>query len=233
MQISQSPLPFSLDALEPHISARTLDIHYNDYHAGYVRRTNELLEKTRQVSVPLEYLVIGAYRAGDFELFNNAAQAWNHTFHWQSLRPRSVSPDGRLMRLIERDFGSLKNLQRALIASVTSHVGSGWVWLVMDGERLRVTQTQNAQCPQLWQQVPLLAIDVWEHAYFLDHESHVEDYASALVKNLLNWKFAENNVANRRSALVEADWPVPETAGKKAGTRVFPHYHAVSLQRQH
>lgn len=230
MEIRQATLPFPLDALEPHISARTIDIHYNDHHAGYVERSNRQLRGTP--ALPHQHLVIGAYRAADFSLFHNVAQAWNHDFYWKSLTPARCEPEGQLRRYIDRDFGSVRNLQQALLRAVTSHCGSGWVWLVIEGSTLKVTQTQNADNPQLWRQVPLLGIDTWEHAYYLDHESHVEDYASGLVHNLLNWEFAEANLLAREQTAATFDFePVELRPGIDATLgSADPHYRAVSSQ---
>lgn len=178
MRIELPQLSYPLDALEPFISARTLSIHYGKHHRAYVDRTNALIGESR---ASLEEIVAGA--AGNPAkkvLFNNAAQAWNHAFYWRSLRPTG----GR----VPREFAKWAE---ALKTAANGHFGSGWVWLVRDGVDLKVVSTANADTPLVHGQVPLLVIDVWEHAYYLDHQERRADYVAGVVDHLLNWELAE------------------------------------------
>jgi Fe-Mn family superoxide dismutase len=191
------PLPYPQNALEPAISADTVETHYGKHHRGYVERLNRLIPGTPYALMPLEGIVLAAkYRAD--EIFNNAAQAWNHTFYWRSLRP----PDPKsaipvyLSALIQASFGGLPELKRELAAAATAHFGAGWAWLVLAGSRLRVTTTGNADTPLMSGLKPLLVIDVWEHAYYLDYRNRRADYVNSVVEHLLNWQFAADSLAS-------------------------------------
>ena len=178
MRIELPELPYPLDALEPFISARTLSIHHGKHHRAYVDRTNALIGESR---ASLEDVIAGA--AGNSAkqvLFNNAAQAWNHAFYWRSLRPNGGPAPRELSKWAE-----------ALKTAANGHFGSGWVWLMRDGVDLKVVSTSNADTPLVHGQVPLLVIDVWEHAYYLDHQERRAAYVAGVVDNLLNWELAE------------------------------------------
>ena len=184
MPVELPPLPYPLEALEPHISARTLATHHGKHHRAYVDKTNALAGEN---AGSLEEIVVRA--AGDAAkqaLFNNAAQAWNHAFYWRSLRPQARRPAQ----------GPLADpaLPEKLKAAAKNHFGSGWAWLVRDGGELKVVTTGNADTPLVRGQVPLLVIDVWEHAYYLDHQERRAAYVDAVVDHLLNWEFAEENL---------------------------------------
>ena len=209
MPITLEPLPYALDALEPFISAETLAIHHGRHHRAYVERLNAAIAGSELESAPLERIVRHAARgrttARRLAIFNNAAQAWNHQFFWNSLRPPAGRPPGAdLAARIARDFGTHEAFAAALKASATGHFGSGWAWLVLERGLLRIVTTQNADTPVAHGRAPLLAIDVWEHAYYLDHHERRAAYVEGVVDHLLDWDFAARNLqrwyAERRSA---------------------------------
>jgi superoxide dismutase, Fe-Mn family len=193
--IQLPPLSYSQNALEPYISQKTVEFHYGKHHQAYVDRTNELIRGTGLAILPLEEIV--KQSAGSQEkiaIFNNAAQVWNHNFYWQSMKPGGSKPEGDLLKKIQASFGSLENLKRQLQDAALSQFGSGWAWLVVDGDKLKVVKTGNAENPMIHGQTPLLAIDVWEHAYYLDYQNRRADHIKALIDNLLNWEFAAANL---------------------------------------
>jgi superoxide dismutase, Fe-Mn family len=195
-RFSLPPLPYAMDALAPVISAQTLGFHYGKHHQTYVDTTNKLIAETEFEDEPLEAIVIAtAGKADRVTLFNNAAQAWNHAFYWQSLSPRAGSgPGGMLADKIKDAFGSYEAFKKEFAEAATTQFGSGWAWLVADGDRLKVVKTSNADVPFTKGQAPLLTIDVWEHAYYLDYQNRRADYVKAVVDKLLCWEFAENNL---------------------------------------
>jgi Fe-Mn family superoxide dismutase len=184
MPIGLAPLPYPSDALEPHISARTLQTHHGKHHRAYVDKANALLGESRRSLT--EIILRTAKDHAQTALFNNAAQAWNHAFYWNSLRPKGATLSPQFARYVEPLKSAAKN-----------HFGSGWAWLVREGNELKVVTTGNADNPLLRGQVPLLTVDVWEHAYYLDHQERRAAYVDAVVEHLLNWDFA---AANLRSA---------------------------------
>ncbi|MCC7462704.1 MAG: superoxide dismutase [Gammaproteobacteria bacterium] len=193
------PLPYADNALDPVISANTLGFHYGKHHRAYVDNLNKAVAGTEFASQSLEQLIVATAgkpeRAG---IFNNAAQVWNHTFYWKSLRPRGGGePPAALKSRIEASFASVEACRKELLAAATSQFGSGWAWLVEDAGKLAVTKTGNADNPLTKSQRPLLTIDVWEHAYYLDYQNRRADYVSALLDKLLNWEFALENLARR------------------------------------
>ncbi len=184
-------LPYSLDALAPTISEATLSFHYGKHHRSYVDNLNRLVGGTDLSELELPDLILHASKHEDLRpVFNNAAQVWNHTFYWHSLKPGGSRPSGELAKMIDRDFGSLNELTSAIHAKALSHFGSGWAWLVHDGETLHVTATSDADNPILTGQTPLLTIDVWEHAYYLDHQNRRGEYLEGVISSLLNWNHA-------------------------------------------
>jgi Fe-Mn family superoxide dismutase len=191
------PLPYSENALEPVISAKTLSFHHGKHHKTYVETTNKLIAGTDLEDLPLEAIVRAA--AGKPErtaIFHNAAQAWNHDFYWKSLKPRGGGePAGELKHKMEGDFGSLAACTKELASAALAQFGSGWAWLVADGSRLKVLKTANAENPLTQGLKPLLAIDVWEHAYYLDYQNRRADHVEAVIEKLLNWPFAAENLA--------------------------------------
>jgi Fe-Mn family superoxide dismutase len=199
MPIALPHLPYSHDALEPFISATTLQTHHGKHHRAYVDKTNALIGGTPLAGATLEAIVRQAAQPAadggpNAALFNNAAQAWNHAFYWQSLRPPGSSgPHGALAARIDADFGGLSALRAALQAAATNHFGSGWAWLVAHKGTLKVQTTRNADTPLVHGPVPLLVIDVWEHAYYLDHQERRAAYVTGVVDQLLDWGFAQRN----------------------------------------
>ena len=187
MPVRLPPLPYPSHALEPHVSARTVNVHYHKHHAGYVSRVNDLLTGPRIEFDDLRDLVCRAWKAGDSALFNAASQAWNHGFFWSSLDQDSAPPPASLTALIDDNFGSRDALQARLRTAALDQFGSGWAWLVWDGERLQVTSTGNADSPLTRSQLPLFTIDVWEHAYYLDYQSDRAAYVDAVLEHLVNW----------------------------------------------
>ncbi len=190
----QPPLPFAEDALEPNISARTLSFHYGRHQKGYFDNLNKAVAGTPLASLTLEEIIIQT--AGVPEkvgVFNNAAQAWNHNFYWKSLTPTPQTPQGPFAGAIERDFGSVDALKKQLAAASATRFGSGWGWLVLDGGKLKVVSTSNADLPFIHGQTPLLTVDVWEHAYYLDYQNRRADYLAAVLDKVLNWDFARQN----------------------------------------
>jgi Fe-Mn family superoxide dismutase len=191
------PLPYAENALEPIISARTLQLHYGKHNKGYVETLNQLVAGTPFADMSLKQLVLStAEKPEHAPIFNNAAQAWNHAFYWRSLSPRGGGvPPLALKARIASTFGDLEALKEELGTAATTLFGSGWAWLVLDGARLRVVKTDNAENPLTGHTKPLLAIDVWEHAYYLDFQNNRVDYVKGVIEKLINWEFAAENLA--------------------------------------
>jgi Fe-Mn family superoxide dismutase len=189
------PLPYVEGALSPAISARTLALHHGKHHAAYVEKTNQELEAFPDLKdLPLDRLVVAAWRDPPKKsLFNNAAQAWNHDFYWKSLSPKPSEPGGRLAEMIRVAFGDVEACKQALTAAGERQFGTGWAWLVERDGKLAAECTGDAENPLVRGARPLLAIDVWEHAWYLDHENRKREYLEA-VEPLLNWRFAEENL---------------------------------------
>jgi Fe-Mn family superoxide dismutase len=188
---TQPPLPWKEDALDPVISARTISFHYGKHHKAYVDNLNKLVEGKPYATMTLEEIVKASAKVeADTAVFNNAAQAWNHDFYWHSLAPGAKAPEGRLLDKIKADFGSLDECKQKLLDAGKGQFGSGWAWLVLDGQKLAVTKTGNADNPLVHGQKPLLTIDVWEHAYYLDYQNKRPDYIQALLDKVLNWEQA-------------------------------------------
>jgi Fe-Mn family superoxide dismutase len=190
MTIELPPLPYALEALEPHISRETLDFHYNKHHSAYVKKTNELVKDTPHAGKSLEELV-RTVEPGP--LFNNAAQVWNHAFYWHSMSPQKTSLSGKLAEAIQRDFGSEEEFRKVFSQAAMGRFGSGWAWLVKDGGgKLSVVSTPNADNPLRDGKQPLLTCDVWEHAYYIDYRNARDRYVEAFW-NVVNWDFAARN----------------------------------------
>ena len=212
MEIALPKLPYSLDALEPHISRNTLEIHHGKHHRAYVEKANGLIKDAGLSDQPLESIIQQtAGKDSQRALFNNAAQAWNHAFYWRSLMPRGGgAPAGAIGKRIDTDFGDYGTFAEQMKEAATGQFGSGWAWLVLDGDSLGITATSNADTPLAHGHIPLLAIDVWEHAYYLDYQNRRADYAAAVIGHLLNWDFANRNLDRRGAA--------PGALGLQAGT---------------
>lgn len=191
------PLPFPDNGLEPLISARTLQLHHGVHHQGYVDKVNELVAGTSFAEMSLRQILLATSAHPEHTvLFENAAQAWNHAFFWHSLRPRGGAlPAPALAAQIAASFGGVAALKEALASEAKGLFGSGWVWLVADGARLRVVQTHNAGNPLVDHHIPLLVIDVWEHAYYLDVQNRRADYVHGILENFINWDFATANAS--------------------------------------
>jgi Fe-Mn family superoxide dismutase len=189
-------LPYAEDALAPVISAHTLQYHYGKHHKAYVDTLNKLVAGTPFASMTLEQIIAAtAGHADHAPIYNNAAQAWNHTFYWRSLQPnRTSTPAPALTALIDSSFGDLKKLKKEFAEAADSEFGSGWAWLVLDGAKLKVMKTGNAENPLTSHMKPILTIDVWEHAYYLDYQNRRPDYVEAVLDRLLNWDFAAANL---------------------------------------
>lgn len=190
-----SPLPYAENALEPVISAKTVSFHYGKHHKGYLDNLNKLITGTDYSDMTLEEIITGTEnRRERGPIFNNAAQTWNHTFYWNSLSPKGGGePPAALKKMVEKSFDSFDACKKVLADAALSQFGSGWVWLILDGDKIKVTKTANADNPLTTGQKPLLAIDVWEHAYYLDFQNRRVDYVSAVLDKLINWEFALQN----------------------------------------
>ncbi len=189
-------LPYADNALAPHISSNTIGFHYGKHHKAYVDNTNKLIAGTDLAEAKLEDIVKAAWCKPEKKgLFNNAAQVWNHTFYWHSLSPKSTSPSAQLKAKIEADFGSFQKLRDDFANAAVTQFGSGWAWLVVDGGKLKLMQTANAETPLATGQHALLTVDVWEHAYYLDYQNRRPDYVATILDKVLNWEFASENFA--------------------------------------
>ena len=197
MAFEHPSLPYAGNALEPHISANTLDFHHGKHHATYVTNLNNLTKDTDLADKSLEDVINAV--AGDAAkagIFNNAAQVWNHTFYWNSMKPKGGGkPSGDLAAKIDADLGGYDKFVEAFTAAATTQFGSGWAWLVLDGGKLKVTKTANADTPVAHGQTALLTIDVWEHAYYLDFQNKRPVYIGTFLESLANWDFAAANLA--------------------------------------
>ena len=193
MAIELPPLPYADDALAPHISERTISFHYGKHHAAYVEKLNDAIEGTDKADASLEDIVKTAEPGG---VFNNAAQVWNHTFYWNSMSPDGGgNPRGELAAAIESSFGSVDSFKEQFKADAVGNFGSGWTWLVREGDGLAVVKTDDADTPLAHGQTALLTIDVWEHAYYLDYQNARPAYVDTFIEHLLNWEFVANNFA--------------------------------------
>jgi superoxide dismutase, Fe-Mn family len=191
MAFTLPDLPYALDALAPHLSRETLEFHHGKHHDSYVTKLNELTGGERS-NDELEKVILEA-EPGD--LFNNAAQHWNHSFYWQCMSPTGGgAPEGALADALADAFGSFDAFAKELNEAAGSHFGSGWAWLVHDGSSLAVTHTSDADLPLAHGQKALLTIDVWEHAYYIDYRNKRPDYVSAFIDHLVNWEFVAANL---------------------------------------
>lgn len=198
MAFELPPLPWAENALEPTISANTISFHYGKHHRTYLETLNKLIAGTDLESKSLDEVI--AATAGDparVAIFNNAAQTWNHTFYWNSLKPGGGgAPTGELAERLTAAFGSYAQFAEQLKATAVGRFGSGWAWLVLENGQLKLMSTGNAEKPMPPQQKALLVIDVWEHAYYLDYQNRRPDYVQAVIDHLLNWEFAAANLAS-------------------------------------
>ena len=195
MKLELPELPFAKDALAPHMSADTLDFHHGKHHNAYVVKGNELLEGAGLDADSLEQLVMQAAKAGG-GLFNNVGQHYNHSFFWNSISPNGGGqPTGSVADAINASFGSYENFKAEFVGAGVGQFGSGWVWLAAEGETLKIVKTANADTPLTEGLRPILVCDVWEHAYYLDFQNRRPDFLSSFLDNLVNWEFANQNLA--------------------------------------
>jgi Fe-Mn family superoxide dismutase len=191
MPFELPPLPYSQDALAPHISAETLEYHYGKHHQTYVTNLNKLVEGTEFEQASLEDVIMKS----DGGLFNNSAQVWNHTFYWNSMRPDGGgAPDGAVAEAIDSAFGSYDDFRAKFAEAATTQFGSGWAWLVDSGSGLEIMKTSNADLPMKHGAKALLTIDVWEHAYYIDFRNARPNYITTFLDSLVNWDFAAANM---------------------------------------
>ncbi len=197
MAFELPPLPYADTALEPHMTAKTFSFHHAKHHQAYVTNLNNLVKDTPLADASLEEVIkASAGDAAKAGIFNNAAQVWNHTFFWNSMKPNGGGkPTGAIAAKIDADLGGYDKFVEAFKAAGTTQFGSGWAWLVVEGGKLKVTKTGNADTPLVHGQTALLTIDVWEHAYYLDYQNRRPDFISAFLDHLVNWDFANANLA--------------------------------------
>ncbi len=190
-------LPYDYSALEPYISRRTLEFHHDKHHAAYVNNFNQAVAGTDLDNKPIEEVIkITAGDPSKVGIFNNAAQAWNHSFYWLCMKPNGGgTPTGALADKIKEDFGSFEKFVEEFKTAGATQFGSGWAWLVLDNGKLKVTKTPNADNPMTSGQIPLLTMDVWEHAYYLDYQNRRPDYINDFITKLINWDFVAENFA--------------------------------------
>lgn len=188
------PLPYDADALEPHISLKTMKLHYGKHHQGYVDKLNAITNGTDLDGKDLKTIIRTARKNSDQYLFNNAAQVWNHNFFWQSMAKASSEPSDRLKAEIEKAFDGMDGFNQAFKETATSEFGSGWAWLNATKDGLEVMSTTDAETPIANGENPLICCDVWEHAYYLDYQNERGDFIGVFLDNLVNWKFASENL---------------------------------------
>lgn len=196
--ITQPPLPFKKEGLEPYISAKTIEFHYGKHHAGYVSKTNQLITGTGYEKMPLVDIIQKTAGVADkAAIFNNAAQVFNHTFYWNSMHPKGGGkPTGKIGQKIEESYENHQKFTESFLDAAVSQFGSGWAWVVLDAGKLKIIKTTNADTPVAHGIKPILTIDVWEHAYYLDYQNRRADYVRAFIEHLINWEFAEQNLAD-------------------------------------
>jgi Fe-Mn family superoxide dismutase len=211
MPFTLPDLPFAKDALEPHMSAETLEFHHGKHHKAYVDKTNGMLPEKGLENASLIEVIKKAKEKSDKKLFNNAAQIWNHSFFWQCLAPAgSTKPEGDLLKMIERDFGTTDALLEKLGTESVDHFASGWGWMVLDNGKLKITSLHDADTPAVHGLVPLLTLDVWEHAYYIDYRNERPKFVKTVLENIINWDFVAQNLDGK--GLDRADQQQKETA---------------------
>ena len=190
-------LPYAPDALEPYISKQTVEFHYGKHHQSYVEKANRLITGTPHEKQSLVEIIRSSAEGKKTAIFNNASQAYNHSFYWNSLSPKGGGPPkGAVKEAITKSFGGYDQFAEAFLQSATSQFGSGWTWLVVEGDKLTILNTSNADTPITTSKRPLLTLDVWEHAYYLDYQNKRGDYVQAYLEHLVNWSFAEANLTS-------------------------------------
>ena len=196
MAITLPALPYEANALEPYITANTLSFHHGKHHQTYVTNLNNLIQGGELADKTLEEIILAvANKPEKIGIFNNAAQVWNHTFYWNSMKKGGGgAPTGAIASKINEDFGSYEAFVDAFKNAGLTQFGSGWAWLVLDGGKLKITKTANADTPMSHDQKAILTVDVWEHAYYLDYQNRRADYLDLFLKHLVNWDFANANL---------------------------------------
>jgi Fe-Mn family superoxide dismutase len=189
-------LPYSKDALAPHISAETLEFHWGKHHRAYFTKTNDAVQSRQDLSgASLVEIIRKARQEGDTKLFNNSAQAWNHSFFWQCLSPERQQISGRLVELIESAFGGVEPMLQKLGDEAVNHFSNGWAWLVLDRDQLKVTSLHDADTPLVHDgMMPLFTLDVWEHAYYIDYRNERPKFVTSVLSNIVNWEFVAQNL---------------------------------------
>jgi Fe-Mn family superoxide dismutase len=191
MAFELPPLPYAKDALVPHISAETFDYHHGKHHQAYVTNLNAAIAGKPEEKKSLEEIILSS----DGPLFNNSAQVWNHTFFWNCMKPQGGGkPSGDLAAAIDRDFGGFDKFREQFVSTSVKQFGSGWGWLVAEGGKLKITSTSNADLPMKHKQTALFTVDVWEHAYYIDHRNARQKFVEAVVDHLANWDFVSENL---------------------------------------
>ncbi|HSR55079.1 MAG TPA: superoxide dismutase [Alphaproteobacteria bacterium] len=193
MTFQLAPLPYPEDALEPHISKKTMEFHYGKHHKGYVDKLNAIAEKTNVEGDDVVAAIWASQDLSNADLFNNAAQVWNHDFFWNSMSPETTKPSSELAQAIEEDFNGMDGFKEAFKDCATGQFGSGWAWLVAREGELDVISTANADLPLTYGLEALLCCDVWEHAYYLDYQNKRGEFVDAFLEHLVNWDFASSN----------------------------------------
>ncbi len=195
MPFTLPELPYAKEAFGKLISAETFEYHHGKHHNAYVTKTNELIADDKKLSgAKLTEVILAAKESGSKPLFNNAAQIWNHSFYWLGLSPDKQSPTGKLKTMIDENFGSTDELLKQLKTEAVGHFASGWAWLVLEKDKLKVTSLHDADTPIVHDMTPLLTIDVWEHAYYIDYRNARPDYVGALLEKAINWEFVAQNL---------------------------------------
>ena len=199
-------LPYSRDALGEYMSAETLEYHHGKHHKAYVDKTNSMVGDKGLDGASLAQVILAAREKGDKGLFNNSAQIWNHSFFWQCLAPAgSTRPSGKLRDLINDGFGGEQGLLDKLAAESVNHFASGWGWLILKNDRLEVTSLHDADTPVAYGMVPLLTVDVWEHAYYIDYRNERPKFVSSVLGNIVNWDFVAQNLDGRGAARADQE----------------------------
>jgi len=206
MAFTLPPLPYAREALEPHMSGETLDYHHGKHHKAYVEKTNTLVEEAELAQLSLLDLIKMARERSQLELFNQAAQLWNHSFFWQCLAPaQGQKPAGQLAELIDEGYGSLDGFIKAFAKEAEAHFASGYAWLVLEDEKLVIASLHDADTPAARDMKPLLTLDLWEHAYYIDRRNDRAAYLDEVLRNIINWEFVASNLDG--NGLSRADQP--------------------------
>ncbi|MCF7820485.1 MAG: superoxide dismutase [Candidatus Pacebacteria bacterium] len=196
MKFTLPQLSYEYGDLEPHISAKTMELHHGKHHQGYVDKTNKLSEGTEFEGLSLEEIIKKTVKdVQNQSLFNNTGQTWNHNFFWKSLSPQGGGePDKKILKMIKATYGSLDKFKQEFKEAGVTHFGSGWVWLILENGSIKIENTANGDNPIAHQQQPLIGLDIWEHAYYLDYQNKKPDYIDNFLNNLINWRFLEDNL---------------------------------------